>query len=217
MTDHFPPGPDEEAYIDLVCELYSGFTLFDVGASVGRYTDTVRLRSGDHVLSHMFEPRSSAVEVLRLKYAGDPKKTVINDFGLGAVACDKYLVLEENLEHSHISNKMQDDRHNETVSIMPLDDYLITVKQELGVIFLKIDTESYEIEVLKGAQGSLNRVGAVQFEYGGGWETLQGTKLTQARDLLEDFTIYEWVDGQIQMLQDWTDHYTYRNYLALPG
>jgi hypothetical protein len=52
----------------------------------------------------------------------------------------------------------------ETVALERLDVLLPAIFSGAGPIFLKIDTQGYEEEVLKGAAGILSRVVAIQME-----------------------------------------------------
>ena len=209
-----PPGPDEEAYIDVVRGKYPrGFMLFDVGASVGNYTDMVRKRCSPNLCAHLFEPRSAAYDALIVKYRSDPNTTV-NNMAVGPVNGSATLMLGDNLEHSHIALTPMEGR-NEEVDVIALDSYLGQTVLEHHNVFLKIDTEGYEMEVLQGAQLTIETVArAVQFEYGGTW-LRRPWKLAEVQDLLPRFKIFEYSDGRVTQLRDFKDHYQYSNFLAL--
>ena len=83
--------------------------------------------------------------------------------------------------------------------------------------FLKIDTEGFELEVLRGFAEELARVGIVQFEYGGTFID-SGVKLVDVINYLESqhFHKFCYLTGSgVQPLTDYTDHYQYCNIVCL--
>lgn len=206
-------GRDEEAYLDIVnTKFHRGFTLFDVGASLGNYTDMVRHRTRKHISAHLFEPRYEAFGDLKEKYSCD-ERTILNNVAVGDRPREAMIEVCDHLEHSHITNSPIGKF--ECVDIIKLDDYLTRTVIEGNNAFLKIDTEGFEMEVLQGAQTMIRHYAkAVQFEYGGTW-LRKPWHLEEVRDLLPGFTIYRYEQGGVLELDDFTDHYSYTNYLAL--
>ncbi|HEX8906844.1 MAG TPA: FkbM family methyltransferase, partial [Longimicrobiaceae bacterium] len=92
---------------------------------------------------------------------------------------------------------------------------------ELG--FAKVDTEGFELEVMKGLKGMLSRsaVGVLQFEYGGTWSDAR-VFLRDAFELLEPlgYRIAKIHPTGVQLLSGYDpglDSFRYANFLALRG
>jgi hypothetical protein len=99
--------------------------------------------------------------------------------------------------------------------IRTLDEY---VEQE-GVVridFLKIDTEGFELEVLKGACKSLHKIEMIQFEYGGCYPDNNVT-LAQVYQFLQHhgFRYFYLIQPQyLRICPTPIENYAYSNYLA---
>jgi FkbM family methyltransferase len=209
---------DEHAIIEMVFNLFHDeFVLFDVGAAEGAYTDCVREHCG-HVEAHLFEPRSGAAMLLAEKYSGDLRTSVINTAVGNIIERTKLTLGTDDICQSHLRGVFEGEEWEE-VSVTTIDNYLLNYKVE-DDIFLKIDTEGYEVPVIKGATHALaeEMIQAVQFEYGGTWGpgSPWSERLQDAIDWLPSaFTIYEYRDGHMRPIRDASDDYEYRNYLAV--
>lgn len=161
--------------------------VFDVGANVGDWT-YLALKANPALQVHCFEPSSTTFGLLQARQFGE--RAVLNYCGLGDVSGEVTLYVTGkgrdsgcNSLYARPSLTEHRELETETVRIETFDHYC----QEAGlteVDLVKIDTEGYEFQVLKGMQESLQqgRVKAVQFEYGGTY--------IDARTLLQDVWDY---------------------------
>ena len=202
---------DERASIERVFDDLGPFTLFDVGAAEGEYTEVVRARGGFKE-AHLFEPRSDGAAALRERYKED-QDVIVNSLALADFTGMAALMLSDNPHWSHLRGLFEGER-SEPVQVTTLDAYLADIDL-IAPIFLKIDTEGFEMSVMRGAVESIKAglIPAIQFEYGGTWGAWGGLK--DAAELLEGFTILELRDGRLQEILSTVDDFKYRNYLAL--
>jgi len=145
------------------------FILFDIGANIGNYSKIVtELYPQSYVYS--FEPSKITFEMLSKNLEkfdnvkpiqlafGDTKKKMnlySNFAGSGMASLNK-----RNLSNSEIIFS-----RSEIVNVLTLDDWSAT--NDIFPDYIKIDVEGFELSVLKGAVKTLQKVKAVQFEFGG--------------------------------------------------
>ncbi len=148
--------------------------VLDVGANEGQYASMLR-RNGyqGHILS--FEPVRANFEKLNKKHAQDPLWRGF-DFALGAEAgTSEIQVTQHSVFSSFLSpNAFSQDRFGaessvsstQTVVIKRLDSIIDELTRDIpqARIFLKMDTQGFDLEVLRGAQGCLERILALQTE-----------------------------------------------------
>ncbi|MED4585419.1 FkbM family methyltransferase [Brevibacillus choshinensis] len=156
------------------CELieYKNISLvLDVGANTGQYVSSLRQQGYDgKILS--FEPLAEEFARLSENAANDP------NWNCKQLALGSYSGLREmNRAGNSYSSSLLPmlDRHvenapdsgyvgKETVSISRLDSLGQDSIGENDRIYLKIDTQGYELEVLKGSERMLQKVEAVELE-----------------------------------------------------
>lgn len=97
-------------------------------------------------------------------------------------------------------------------------DSLQSLQQESEISFLKVDTEGFELNVLRGAEGILGKIHLVQFEYGGTYPH-RGIRLNDVVRYLQthgfSFFYYLQRDGLFTMdSQTVVEHEQYSNILA---
>ena len=151
----------------------NGFDLvFDVGANFGQVGEELReLGYRGRIVS--FEPLSFAHARLTRAAARYQDWTVFPACALGAAPGRT----EINVSGMHASSSLlaMSDRHElaapgsatvrrEQVMVHMLADVGARYVQAAAKIFLKIDTQGYELEVLKGAEGLLPHIDAIQLE-----------------------------------------------------
>lgn len=129
--------------------------VLDVGANVGQYRDFLRekvLYDGTIV---SFEPVSRHVGLL-CERAGDDPSWHIEPYALGAEPDSLSIDVDKSSASSRI----------ETVMVKTLDMVLPALARRLGFRrpYLKLDTQGFDIDVLKGAEGSLVGIPALQSE-----------------------------------------------------
>ena len=154
--------------------------VLDVGANAGQYHDFLRERVQYAGTIVSFEPLSRHVEALHERSRGD-SNWHIEGYALGSsegsmqinvMVSDQFSSF---LEPDHdrvgdyaglnVADHTEAD-HTETVAVRTLDGVLPALRERLGFDrpYLKIDTQGFDIEVLRGAGASLPAVKALQTE-----------------------------------------------------
>ena len=143
----------------------------DVGASSGGYRDELRsMGYAGHIVS--FEPATEPYRILEERAKKDPHWETVQA-ALGRAPGKATLHLSQNRESS--SFFQISPRHtraypgatyvgSEEVTIKRLDDVYEDFRGDASSTFLKIDTQGYEMEVLRGAEASLPHIAGVQVE-----------------------------------------------------
>jgi FkbM family methyltransferase len=161
-------------------------TLFDVGANRGAYSIELRSQFPDAKL-FAFEPNPQTFKLLcsRLQSPNDH----CYRFALGDRVESRAIYTYQNIPDSSHSSMYKDvfiSIHNATdvlsyeIPIVTLDAFCEALQIE-RIDFLKIDTEGYELNVLRGAERLLKerRIKMIQFEF--------NSMLVSARVFLRDF------------------------------
>jgi FkbM family methyltransferase len=145
-------------------------TVIDVGANSGQYGHFLR-RVGYRGRIISFEPLSTAFSKLKSAAAVDPDWEVHN-LGVGDVEGTATLNVSGNSESSSLLRMLPmhlqsfpDSRYvtTETISLTTLDKVLNGLSPASGV-FVKVDTQGYEMPVIDGAADHLAGVRGVQLE-----------------------------------------------------
>jgi FkbM family methyltransferase len=157
------------AMLHIVC-------VFDAGANIGQYRDFLRSEVEYEGLIVSFEPSKKAVNVLRDKSRADAR-WLIYDFALGAqTGIKRFNVMKADTLSSFLApdSSVTDlfapynaVDHTEYVQVNTLDSVLAQLRTQRDIgegLFLKIDTQGYDLEVLGGADRSLSEISAVQTE-----------------------------------------------------
>jgi FkbM family methyltransferase len=149
--------------------------VLDVGANEGQYHDFLRGRCGFKGLIVSFEPTPDAVRVLGRRASADPL-WVIEPVALGAAAGEGQFHLMAGSEFSSFlkPTSTEDGRFETqnqivqslTVEVRTVDAVLPDLRRRFGfrAPFLKLDTQGYDLEVVKGATSSLSEIRALQSE-----------------------------------------------------
>jgi FkbM family methyltransferase len=156
--------------IRLLCEHRINL-IFDVGASIGHYVRHVRTHGyRGHIIS--FEPLAASFSILEAKARSDPLWKVEN-YALGHFDGESEINVAGNSESSSLLPMLPSH-----VSALPTAAYIgkerIAVRKIDSIIsehyrpgqnlFLKIDAQGYEKQILEGARGSLDRIVGIQVE-----------------------------------------------------
>ncbi|MBV8186207.1 MAG: FkbM family methyltransferase [Alphaproteobacteria bacterium] len=149
--------------------------VLDVGANVGQYRDFLRNKVFYDGVIVSFEPVSRHVETLRARSRWD-RDWHVEGYALGSregaqpinvMVSDQFSSFLEP-EPAAVSDfaQLNTPCHSETVSVRTLDAILPTLQQRIGFKrpYLKIDTQGFDIEVLRGASLSLPQMKALQTE-----------------------------------------------------
>jgi FkbM family methyltransferase len=166
------------------------------------------------IIQHCFEPIPKIAEQLK-KYIR-PDRVFINPVGLGAsnTTVSFFTHSTSVRSRSHYTCP-QNCSCKITVDIIRLDDYIARHKIE-SIDFIKIDTEGYELDVLKGARNALKITKFVQFEYGGTYPDNQIT-LAQVFGFLDGAGfgyIYLIQPTSLVRMERPIENYHYSNYFA---
>jgi FkbM family methyltransferase len=168
MSDK-PQGP--EAQLAFCLERFGIGTVLDVGANRGQYARRLRRAGyGGAILS--IEPIPTLRDALAAEAAGDPLWRVAPALALGER--DGLAELEVSAEDDMSSLLPQTELlgrispssrvlRKVSVPLRRLDTLLPELAPE-GPLFLKLDVQGYEHEVLAGAAGVLGRIAGLQLE-----------------------------------------------------
>lgn len=145
-------------------------TVIDVGANIGQFAVTAHC-ANPQARIYCFEPLAGCVERLRALAQDYPRITVF-DHGLGAQAAQFEINVASNLGSSSILDftDLQLETYpgvsvvgKETIRVDTLDAVATPAMTE-GRTLLKMDVQGFELEVLKGAAATLERIEAVYLE-----------------------------------------------------
>lgn len=149
--------------------------VLDVGANAGQYRDFLRERVQYAGAIVSFEPVSRHVEMLRQRSRGDASWH-IEGYALGSsegampinvMVSDQFSsFLEPDNDRVQDYAELNVATRTETVKVHTLDVVLPVLQERIGFErpYLKIDTQGFDIEVLRGAGDSLPSVKALQTE-----------------------------------------------------
>ena len=136
--------------------------ILDVGANTGQYAQELRkIKFEGEIIS--FEPISSVFEILKNNLKNDPKCTVKN-FALGDKNETKTINIAKNFASSSFFTRTKyfeeiatqtEYVSEEKVEIKVLDRLFDSLCKPEDVVFLKLDTQGYEKNILNGATATL--------------------------------------------------------------
>lgn len=147
--------------------------VIDVGANQGQFAKALRSYYAGEILS--FEPVSSAFEVLAKAASGDPGWRVYK-FALGSREAVEAINVSDRtvfssllVANEYCARRFGDESsvsRQEAVTVRRLDTVLADVvsNAETRRIFLKMDTQGYDMEVFKGLGRYVESVVAMQSE-----------------------------------------------------
>ncbi len=149
--------------------------VLDVGANLGQFGDLVRHKLGFRGVLHSFEPVNQFVQQLKRKTESDDRWH-IHQTALGSCPDQIEINVAQSPGLSSFlpssSEAVKDLWENsatlerQSVRVDTLDNFIRRLDGGMlpGPTFLKVDTQGYDLEVLKGAEKTLEAVRAVQFE-----------------------------------------------------
>lgn len=171
--DVVPFNPAEHALARRrrLLEVHAIDTVLDVGANAGQFGRELR-RLGFRGRLVSFEPLSVAFAQLERAARGDPQWQV-HRHALGEAEGSQQIHVAANSESSSLLPMLP--RHEaaapqatyvgtERIEVRPLDAVFDSVCAGARRIYLKIDTQGYEQQVLRGAARSLEAIDTVQLE-----------------------------------------------------
>jgi len=149
--------------------------VLDVGANIGQYRDFMRGRIGYKGLIVSFEPIPEVASVLKKRAMSDPL-WVIEECALGASAGTMPLNVMAGTQfssflgpdHSEVTLFKEQNRvaRQVTVTVRTLDEVFAEIETtyQRTSVYLKLDTQGYDLEVVKGSTRTLGYVRAMQTE-----------------------------------------------------
>ena len=148
--------------------------VFDIGAHVGEWTNRA-LEINPQLQIHCFEPGRD--NFTKLAAGVQSGQVVCNPFGLSSRQGEQSFFIYRDapgLNSLYQRRGLEDGwglettHETETVRLNTLENYCREKNIET-IDFMKIDVEGHELEVFKGGRSLFaeNRVGIIQFEYGG--------------------------------------------------
>jgi FkbM family methyltransferase len=166
----FNPNNSNDALLLKCLNHFNIEFVIDVGANIGQYGNSIR-QAGykNHIIS--FEPISSVYKVLKSNIDSD-KRWEAHNFGIGKGNEETIINVSKNLASSSILNVTEASTNAEPLSgfeskeiiqIISLDEFF----ENKGIkdnIYLKIDVQGYELEVLKGCQKMISQISVIQIE-----------------------------------------------------
>jgi len=182
-------------------------TVFIAGAA---YDDAYINMAPDTVQFHLFEPNTERYQELRNKF-GRYSNVHINEYGLAdhSGTVSYYNDTQSCAKRTH---DIQSKSIPITIPLKTLDRYCEENKIA-SIDFLKIDTEGYEVPILRGAAKIILETKYCQFEYGGAWRDTQHT-LQELYALYPDKKYAElFPNGSIVHRPTPIDDFRYTNYI----
>jgi FkbM family methyltransferase len=161
----------------------------DVGAHTGGFGRIVR-RLGFDADIISFEPATATFRELARRTRHDPRWSV-HRMALGATAARMELDIYEETQLNSLrrprslldSPVAARPQGSETVEVVRLDDVVAQLVPASVRVLLKIDAQGFDLEVLRGAQGSLAVCSALQVE-------VSGSALYEGSPPLEEVVAY---------------------------
>ncbi|AOU99395.1 hypothetical protein BI364_16985 [Acidihalobacter yilgarnensis] len=166
---------DYARHLEALFDLLDIRCVLDVGANKGQYRDFLRRRVGYEGLILSFEPVHELASALSTRAREDEQWEVF-EFALGEADTEQTLnvmatsVFSSFLEpdHSVVQDFAADNvlDHKENVGVKRLDTFMAEMSgtREFGNTYLKMDTQGYDLNVLRGARESLRNIRALQSE-----------------------------------------------------
>lgn len=139
--------------------------IVDVGANIGQYAYMAHAIFPSLPI-HSFEPVPQSCRLLKDNFRKHAIPGAVHSVALGAECGEAEFLLQQNLEQSSFFAKLDqvdDSTQAIRVKTATLDSYQSQIPA-LDHYFLKIDTQGFEANVLRGASGFMNRCAVVQLE-----------------------------------------------------
>jgi FkbM family methyltransferase len=173
ISRHPPPGSYARHLKELL-ELKGVNCVLDVGAFVGSFASALR-SSGYNGTIISFEPVPSSYAMLRQRMGHDPH-WIGNQYGLSDESCESVLntyahgdfnsllALKTDTEAAYGLDAAHRDRI--TIRLRRLDEVLPTLLANINSprLFLKMDTQGHDVNVMMGATGVMEWIVAFQSE-----------------------------------------------------
>jgi FkbM family methyltransferase len=167
----YRPGKHPEARRMRLMQEFQIDLVLDVGANAGQYGSGLRSAGfKERIVS--FEPLSAAFNALQLASTRDPKWEVKNT-ALGAQGGTQAMHVAANSTSSSLLDMLPSHKEaapqsryigKESIEVQTIDSLSSDLMIDGSSVWLKIDTQGYELEVLKGAEQTLEKIDTIQME-----------------------------------------------------
>ena len=154
--------------------IYAIDTVFDVGANTGQFHDFLRLNLGFEGMIHSFEPISALADKISERAKADAHWRVHRhalgseetSLDINVAASDVFSsFLEPDSKGSSNYSSYTKLVRKERVSVKRIDDvWRGLAMSDPSKLYLKIDTQGFDLEVLRGGPSLLGGIKALQFE-----------------------------------------------------
>ena len=153
-------------------ERYDVNVVLDIGANAGRFARETRTQCGYTEKIISFEPLSSAFHDLVMNAKGDEKWITYN-CALGDVDEEQEINIAGNSDSSSLLEMLPAHIEaapkstyvgKERIKVCRLDSLFNELCQEEDRIYMKIDTQGFEMNVLRGAEKVLPSIDTIQME-----------------------------------------------------
>lgn len=162
--------------------------LFDVGANVGAYSDSLRSIFPEASI-YLFEPNPHSFKKIPKEYPHAFNIGLSSKKGSSKIY---FYQGDETTTSASVNESVIRGRErpyaSTDIELDTLDSFCATHNID-HIDFLKIDVEGHDIEVLRGAQKMLPHIEVIQFEFNR-HNILSRTFLKDFYDLMPDFTFY---------------------------
>ena len=140
-----------------------------------------------------------------------------NNFGLGSENSQIYYYPKYESFYDRVNSCHVSDNSNKILLYIKRGKEYVVSNNIKNIDFLKIDTEGYELNVLKGFEDFLENIKIVQFEYGGTFLD-NNTKLIDVINYLKEKGFYKFSyvtqNGPV-LIHNFSDHYQYCNIVCI--
>ena len=192
----------------------------DIGANVGRFTGALLRHASPDCAAVLVEPSTSALEVLRHRFAEESRVEIIPAAAAERRGHAKFYEEPSAGEASTlVAGATRTNGHWRDVQLETVDAIMAARRWE-SVDFVKIDAEGYDLRVLQGMTKVLGQRGAgiVQFEYNVSWRQA-GSLLENAASMLAAFGYELFLlrgDGLYRPnVPRFGEYFAYSNYVAV--
>jgi FkbM family methyltransferase len=170
--DRYIESADNQVMFLKMLQTFDINVVFDIGANIGQFGSLLRQLGYDGKIVS-FEPLSTAHKKLTSLHSNDPLWHIAPQMAIGNIDGTIDINISNRPTSSSILNVMEEHVAaasdsftvgSETVEIHKLDTVSEKYIAKGDRIFLKVDTQGYEYEVLLGASNLLDSITGVQLE-----------------------------------------------------
>lgn len=209
----------EHKIIELIKKITNIDKVIDVGGFHGDWTDMI-LNDTTSSSIKIFEPDFNNFQVLKSKFSNNSRTELVN---IGLSSEESNLIYHDLVSNSNSVRGMSGFVNREIYKNYEVQKKLIKVNRldkvhQEDVDFLKIDTEGFEFNVLKGCEKLLieKKIKFIQFEYGGTYKDAN-FELNDVISLLSGFgyKVYDIQDDDSLIeIDEFIDDYQYNNFIS---